>query len=74
MRSVVGSPLTAEGRLATIRGTVPGPLEEVPGCPFHPRCDSFIPGVCDRIVPEFKPVDDKTQTACHLYNGRPRGA
>ena len=74
MRSVVGSPLTAEGRLATIRGTVPGPLEEVPGCPFHPRCDSFIPGVCDRIVPEFKSVDDKTQTACHLYNGRPKGA
>jgi oligopeptide/dipeptide ABC transporter ATP-binding protein len=72
MRSVIGSPLTAEGRLATIRGTVPGPLEDVPGCPFHPRCDRFMAGVCDRVVPEFKPVDDKTQAACHLYGGGAR--
>ena len=70
MRSVIGSPLTADGRLATIRGTVPGPLEDVPGCPFHPRCDQFIPGVCDRVVPPFRAVDDKTQTACHLYDGQ----
>ena len=74
MRSVIGSPLAADGRLATIRGTVPGPLEDVPGCPFHPRCDRFIPGICDRIVPQFKPVDDKTMAACHLYNGGPKGA
>jgi oligopeptide/dipeptide ABC transporter ATP-binding protein len=73
MRSVIGSPLTADGRLATIRGTAPGPLEEVPGCPFHPRCDRFMPGVCDRVVPEFKPVDEHTQAACHLYDGAPRG-
>jgi peptide/nickel transport system ATP-binding protein len=74
MRSVIGSPLTADGRLATIRGTVPGPLEDVPGCPFHPRCDRFIAGVCDRVVPEFLPVDDKTQTACHLYSSPAKGA
>jgi len=67
MRSVIGSPLADDGRLATIRGSVPAPLERVPGCTFHPRCDSFIPGVCDKIDPTFAPVDDKTHVACHLY-------
>jgi oligopeptide/dipeptide ABC transporter ATP-binding protein len=67
MKSVLGSPLAADGRLAVIRGSVPGPLEEVPGCPFHPRCDEFIPGKCDKVMPPFKAVDDKTLAACHLY-------
>jgi len=68
MRSVLGSPLADDGRLQTIKGTVPGPLEHVPGCPFHPRCEKAIPGVCDVRMPEFKPIDDKTTVACHLYN------
>ena len=68
MRSVVGSPLAADGRLHVIKGTVPGPLEEVPGCPFHPRCEKFIPGVCDKHLPPFDAVDEHTQAACHLYS------
>ena len=68
MKSVVGSELASDGRLQVIRGSVPGPLETVPGCPFHPRCDSFIPGVCDRVRPEFKPIDGGTWVACHLYS------
>ncbi|NLF29571.1 MAG: ABC transporter ATP-binding protein [Planctomycetes bacterium] len=67
MRSVIGSPLADDGRLATIRGTVPGPLEDVPGCPFHPRCEKAIPGVCNVRMPAFRPIDDKTTVACHLY-------
>jgi len=68
MKSVVGTALATERRLKVIRGSVPGPLEEVPGCPFHPRCDSFMPGVCDRRHPSFKAVDGKTQAACFLYS------
>jgi peptide/nickel transport system ATP-binding protein len=67
MKSVVGSELAANGRLQTIRGSVPGPLEEVPGCPFHPRCDSFIPGTCDRVRPEFKRIEESTWVSCHLF-------
>jgi peptide/nickel transport system ATP-binding protein len=67
MKSVVGSELASDGRLQVIRGSVPGPLEDVPGCPFHPRCDAFIPGVCDRTHPQFKNVDEKTWVSCHLY-------
>jgi peptide/nickel transport system ATP-binding protein len=71
LRSVIGSPLAAEGRLQAIRGTVPGPLDTVPGCPFHPRCDEFIPGVCDVEMPPFEPVNEKTTAACHLYQLEP---
>ena len=67
MKSVIGSPLAADGRLQTIRGTVPGRLEVVPGCDFHPRCESFMPGVCDKLEPQYKAVDDKTWASCHLY-------
>ena len=34
-------------RLASIRGSVPSLMEIPPGCPFHPRCDYYKPGVCD---------------------------
>ena len=68
MKSVVGSELASDGRLQVIRGTVPGPLEVVPGCAFHPRCDAFIPGVCDKRRPEFKQADGETWVSCHLYS------
>ena len=68
MKSVVGSELASDGHLQVIRGSVPGPLEDVPGCPFHPRCDSFIPGVCDKNRPEFRAIDDKTMVSCFLYS------
>ncbi|NLX57506.1 MAG: ABC transporter ATP-binding protein [Phycisphaerae bacterium] len=67
MKSVIGSPLAADGRLQTIRGSVPGPLERVPGCDFHPRCDACIPGLCDKQEPVFKDIDGKTQVSCHLF-------
>ena len=30
-----------------IAGSVPHPIRPA-GCPFHPRCPSFMPGTCDR--------------------------
>ncbi len=38
-------------RLATIRGMVPHPYNRPDGCPFHTRCDEFIPGRCDTALP-----------------------
>ncbi|KKK74128.1 hypothetical protein LCGC14_2886870, partial [marine sediment metagenome] len=40
---------TGNARLDTIRGMVPHPFARPQGCSFHPRCESFMPGVCDRI-------------------------
>ncbi|MCP4642886.1 MAG: ABC transporter ATP-binding protein, partial [bacterium] len=34
-------------RLASIEGSVPDPFTQPPGCPFHPRCEHCIKGVCD---------------------------
>ncbi len=70
LKSVIGSPLADDGRLATIRGSVPAPLEIVPGCPFHPRCDSYIRGVCDKTDPDFLTMQDNTSVACHLYQNK----
>lgn len=55
--------------LETIRGTVPHPFRRPSGCPFHPRCDSFMPGLCDRIVPPPVTLDDGREVRCLLYGG-----
>ncbi len=34
-------------RLSSIKGSVPAAGKLPPGCPFHPRCPYFKPGVCD---------------------------
>ena len=60
-----------EGRLASIKGTVPDPYSIVTGCPFHPRCPAFMPALCDTIVPQETIVDGnpKHSVRCHLYPG-----
>ncbi|NBT95103.1 MAG: ABC transporter ATP-binding protein, partial [Chloroflexi bacterium] len=42
--------------LSTIEGTVPHPLNRPTGCPFHPRCDLAIAGICDTHDPILQPV------------------
>ena len=36
-----------KARLPSIKGSVPSLTEIPPGCPFHPRCPHFKPGLCD---------------------------
>jgi peptide/nickel transport system ATP-binding protein len=55
-------------RLASIRGMVPHPFRRPGGCPFHPRCDSFMPGVCDRLDSPREPVGDGREVRCLLYS------
>ena len=38
-------------RMYSIRGMVPHPFARPQGCPFHPRCDSIVPGLCDAQSP-----------------------
>ena len=54
--------------LWNIRGTVPHPYAVVSGCPFHPRCDEFISGTCDVVVPEEIPISKEHSTSCHLFS------
>jgi len=53
-------------RLNAIRGMVPTPDQMPPGCPFHTRCDAFIAGLCDRVLPDLWPVGDVRLSRCHL--------
>ncbi len=54
-------------RLSSIRGTVPEPFAVVPGCPFHPRCDWAIEGICNvGAPPALETVALNHQVACVL--------
>ena len=53
--------------LQTIRGVVPDPYTTLKGCPFHPRCADFMPGVCDEILPQPITLEDNREVRCLLY-------
>jgi peptide/nickel transport system ATP-binding protein len=57
----------ASGRLAAIRGTVPDPYSIPSGCPFHPRCNKAIRGVCDQKDPPFLELAPGRKVRCVLY-------
>ena len=60
-------------RLATMPGAIPHPLNRPPGCPFHPRCDRAVPGLCDRDLPAALALPDGRTVACVLHAGTQQG-
>jgi peptide/nickel transport system ATP-binding protein len=54
-------------RLPTISGSVPHPFNRPAGCPFHPRCVSFMRGTCDAHEPDLTAVGDRHSVSCFLY-------
>lgn len=54
--------------LKPIIGMVPDPYNRPSGCPFHPRCPSAMPGVCDVIIPSVISLPDGRSVRCHLYS------
>jgi len=63
--SVLATPLS---RLATIAGSIPHPYARPPGCPFHPRCESFIAGTCDAGAPPVTGLAADHEVRCFLYD------
>ena len=57
----------AKERLVAIEGSIPSPFERVSGCPFHPRCNRAIPGVCEVQVPKVTDFGKGHTASCHLY-------
>jgi peptide/nickel transport system ATP-binding protein len=55
-------------RLQPIRGVVPDPYSSIQGCPFHPRCNEFMPGKCDKAVPAVTTVGEGHTVRCFLYS------
>jgi peptide/nickel transport system ATP-binding protein len=58
-------------KLEVIKGGVPDPYSTVTGCPFHPRCPSFMPGLCDTVLPIETTIEGTPghTVRCHLYPG-----
>lgn len=55
-------------RLTAIAGTVPPPYVRPKGCPFHPRCPKFMPGVCDEMEPQLTDTGEGHLVSCLLYS------
>jgi oligopeptide/dipeptide ABC transporter ATP-binding protein len=53
--------------LPTITGSIPHPYNRPRGCPFHPRCPSFMAGTCDAYEPQLLTVEGEQKAACFLY-------
>ena len=68
MQSIPGMGTARKTRLKTIKGSVPDPFTQLAGCPFHPRCEEAIPGVCDvGDRPALLSVGPAHDVACVLY-------
>ena len=66
LRSIPSVLAEPRSRLATIVGSIPHPYARPPGCPFHPRCQSAIPGTCDRSSPSVTALDAEHEVRCFL--------
>jgi peptide/nickel transport system ATP-binding protein len=67
LQSIPSIDSTPRVRLPTITGSIPHPYNRPAGCPFHPRCASFIPGRCDAGAPALEAVGDGHKAACFLH-------
>jgi len=56
-------------KLPTISGGIPHPFNRPGGCPFHPRCESFIAGRCDKEEPSLTQVNERQKASCFLFEG-----
>src|SRR5262249_1027580 len=53
LRSIATLSDEPRSRLPTISGSVPHPYNRPAGCPFNPRCPSFMPGTCGAFEPRL---------------------
>ena len=54
-------------KLPTISGSIPHPYNRPSGCPFYPRCESFMAGTCDVKEPTLITVNERQKVSCFLY-------
>ena len=67
LRSIPSIESVPRSKLVTLSGSIPHPFNRPTGCPFHPRCPSFMPGRCDVDVPQLQQLGDGTKVSCFLY-------
>lgn len=55
------------GRLESIEGAVPVPINRPKGCSFFARCPQAIDGVCNKEDPPLVEVEKGHRVRCYLY-------
>lgn len=60
------------GELSPIEGMVPSPFERPEGCPFHPRCEKSIQGLCDVVAPQTITINDEHYARCLMHDDQYR--
>jgi peptide/nickel transport system ATP-binding protein len=70
LRSIPRIGAAEHAPLEVIKGSVPDPYTQVPGCSFHPRCPDFIGDVCQSVIPPETLLPGATRhgVRCHLYD------
>ena len=68
LRSIPKLGAGTQRRLESIRGMVPHPFQRPSGCPYHTRCDTFMPGVCDELVPPRERLRPGRDVRCLLHS------
>jgi oligopeptide/dipeptide ABC transporter ATP-binding protein len=68
LRSIPNVNSAPHVKLPIISGSIPHPFNRPSGCPFHPRCQAFRPGTCDRYIPTLQPVGVEQFASCLLYS------
>ncbi len=74
LRSIPTMGRGSRQRLTSIQGQVPHPLNRPSGCPYHPRCDRAVAGVCDVADPPTVNLERGRQVRCVLYDSDQRVA
>lgn len=54
-------------KLNPVNGMVPSPFNRPVGCPFHTRCPSAMPGICDARMPNETRIHERHTVNCFLY-------
>jgi peptide/nickel transport system ATP-binding protein len=54
-------------KLPTISGSIPHPYNRPSGCPFYPRCESYIKGRCEAGEPALTEAAPGQYVCCFLY-------
>jgi peptide/nickel transport system ATP-binding protein len=67
LRSIPKLGRKSRTRLEAISGMVPSPWNIPRGCAFHPRCPSFMGGVCDAAEPPVIDLGGGHLVKCFLY-------
>ena len=69
LQSIPRMQTTTRQRLTSIMESVPHPYARPSGCAFHPRCTSFIAGVCNQREPTLQTVAENHDVSCFLHEG-----